>query len=116
MYTNIQYKWCKPCQMNYLKENFITWSGNKKIDNFIQETQLKINKYDDTIFEWIPYNQFIYIKEIGVHSFTTVYLAEWKDGPLKYNKNINKYEKHSMSKLVLNVFHNLQIDEFLYKV
>jgi hypothetical protein len=109
MYTNIWYKRCKVCQ-------FTKWSGNKKIDNFIQETRLKINKYDDTIFEWIPYNQFIDIKKIGEHSFTTVYLAKWKDGPLKYNKNINKYERHMGSKLVLNVFHNLQIDEFLCEV
>ena len=28
----------------------------KKIDNFIQEIQLKINKYNDIVLEWIPYN------------------------------------------------------------
>jgi hypothetical protein len=36
-------------------------SGNEKIDDFIQERQLKTNK-NDVVFEWIPYNQF---NEIG---------------------------------------------------
>ena len=40
----------------YLKENFTYWtSENKKIDNFIQEMQLKTDYY---VIEWIPYNQF----------------------------------------------------------
>jgi hypothetical protein len=51
--------------------------------------QLKINNKDDTIFEWIPYNQFIHIKE--TNSYSSVYLAEWKNSPLHWNKN--KYER-----------------------
>ena len=43
--------------------------------------QLKIDFYDDIVFEWIPYNQFIDIKKIG-GSFVEVYSAIWKDGPL----------------------------------
>ncbi|CAB5380269.1 unnamed protein product [Rhizophagus irregularis] len=36
--------------------NNINWiSGNEKIDDFIQEMQLKINEYHDEVFEWIPY-------------------------------------------------------------
>ena len=67
------YKWCKPCQINKLKKNFTNWSsGNKKIDKFIQKMQLKIGKPNDTVFEWIPYNQFNNIKEIG---FAKVYSA-----------------------------------------
>src|ERR1051325_11112117 len=59
-------KWCKSCQINDLKTNFKYWtSGNEKIDDFIQEIQSKINSYDDIVFEWIPYNQFNYVKEIG---------------------------------------------------
>jgi hypothetical protein len=42
-YTDIYTKWCKPCYINYLKDNFTNWtSGNEKIDTFIQEKQLKI--------------------------------------------------------------------------
>src|SRR5438046_1211944 len=66
---------CKICQLKYFKD----W-----LSYFIQEMQLKINSSLDTIFEWIPYNQFSHIKEIGKGGFSNVYLAKWKDGPL-YN-------------------------------
>src|SRR4051794_39778986 len=64
-YTNVNSKWCEICQKNHLKEDFISWtSENEKIDNLIQEMQLKIVDYKDTIFEWIPYNQFNDIKDL----------------------------------------------------
>src|ERR1700722_9973110 len=72
-YTDIFYKWCKPCQIKYLKDNFTNWtSGNEKVDNFIQEMQLKINKPADIVFEWIPYDQFYDIEEID-NNFATIY-------------------------------------------
>src|SRR5947207_831033 len=84
-FTDLKYKWCEPCQVYKLKANSINWtSGNEKIDNFIQEMQLKINA-SDIIFEWIPYNQFHDIKEIDKGGFATVYSALWKDGPLYYS-------------------------------
>src|SRR5437016_2423753 len=86
-YVNIKntyYKWCKPCQINNFKKNFTNWtSGNEKIDDLIQEIQLTINDPDDIVFEWIPYNQFSNIKVISKDGFDT---ANWKDGPLHYNK------------------------------
>ena len=79
-YSNIIDKWCKSCQINDLKMNFISWtSKNEKIDNFIQEIQLKINEPNSIIFEWIPYNQFNEIKKIGKGGFVTVYSATWKN-------------------------------------
>ncbi|GBC27957.2 kinase-like domain-containing protein [Rhizophagus irregularis DAOM 181602=DAOM 197198] len=75
-------------------------SGNEKINNFIQNRQLKIINYNDIVLEWIPYNQFDEIKEIGKNGFITVYSAIWKDGPLHYqygeytrdsNKNAERY-------------------------
>src|SRR5688572_18764446 len=82
-YTDVYYKWCKPCQINNLKENWT--SENEKIDNFIQEMRLKIDYPYDIVFEWIPYNQVSdIIKEIGRGGFATVYSAIWKDGPLRY--------------------------------
>src|SRR4051794_40096207 len=84
-YTDKVNKWCNPCQIDYLKNNFSKWtSGNKKIDDFIRETQLKIDKPTDIVFEWIPYDQFKNIKEIGKSS-ATVYSAIWNDGPLYYD-------------------------------
>src|SRR5213082_1971754 len=69
-----------------LKGNFTNWtSRNEKIDNFIQEMQLKIDKWNDLVFEWIPYNRFSDIKKTGSGGFATVYSAIWKDGPLNYH-------------------------------
>ena len=62
-YTNVYRNWCKPCQIDNLKGNFINWtSGNKKIDDSI-----------DIVFEWIPYNQFNDFKEIGRGGFASIF-------------------------------------------
>ncbi|RIA89656.1 kinase-like domain-containing protein [Glomus cerebriforme] len=98
-YTNERYRWCLPCQINYLKENFTNWtSENEIIDNYIQKMQLKINKYNDIIFEWIPYTQFDNIKETGN---ATIYSATWKDGSLIWDLNTNKYIRISNKSVTL---------------
>ncbi|CAB5390787.1 unnamed protein product [Rhizophagus irregularis] len=84
--------------LKYLEANFTYWtSGNEKIDDFIQERQLKINNYDDIVLEWIPYDQFNEIKETGKNGSVTIYSAIWKDGPLlkeyewsDYTRDLNK--------------------------
>src|SRR5438067_8189004 len=66
IYSSIYYKWCEPCQINNFKKEFsYGTSENEKINKFIQGMQLKINKWNDVIVEWIPYNQFNDIKEIS---------------------------------------------------
>ena len=61
-YISIMDKWCKQCQISNLKAKFTKWtSENEKIDDLIQEIQLKINDYNDIIFEWIPYKYYIII-------------------------------------------------------
>ena len=119
-YTDTFWEWCKPCQIDNLKGNFTNWtSGNEKIDNFIQEMQLKIDHPQDIVFEWILYNQFSDIKEIGKNSFATVYSAIWKDGQLTHDRNTEKYIKSSLNKIVaLKCLHNSQniTSEFLNEV
>ncbi|GBC10391.1 hypothetical protein RclHR1_00960008 [Rhizophagus clarus] len=89
--------------------NWTTWtSGSEKIDDFIQKMQLKINDYDDIVFEWIQYNQFDDIKEIGKGGFSTVYSAKWKDGPLVYNVNEKIYNRDSNKVIALKCLHNSQ--------
>src|SRR5437764_219928 len=113
------WRWCKPCQIDNLKGNFTNWtSGNEKIDNFIQEMQLKIDHPRDIVFEWIPYNQFSDFEEIGKGGFTTVYSAIWKDGLLKYNGNSREYTRDPNYKVVLKCLHNSQniTNEFLNEV
>ena len=82
-------------------------SGNEKIDDFIQEKQLKINycDYSDVVLEWIPYNQFNEIKETGKNGFIKLYSAIWKDGPLYYEY---EYKRDSNKEVVLKCLHNSQ--------
>ncbi|CAB4439856.1 unnamed protein product [Rhizophagus irregularis] len=117
-YSNLKNKCCKSCQINYIQNNLTNWSGNQKIDDFIREMHLKIDSYDNIIFEWIPYNQFDCIEEVGKGGFATIYSAIWKDGPLKcnYNKKIFKRDnyKEVALKYIVNS-HNIT-DEFLNEI
>ena len=113
IYTDVVWRWCKPCQIDNLKG----WSsGNEKIDDLIQEMQLKINSKWDIVFEWIPYNQFSDIKEIGRGDFVTD-SAIWKDGRLNWNY-ADKYTRKPNNKVALKCLHNSQniTDEFLNEV
>ena len=116
-YTNIERRWCKPCQINYFKKNFINWrSGNEKIDHFIQKMQLNINNPWDMVFEWISCNQFNKINEgANKGDFIT---AIWKDGPLYYDCKKKKWARKSCRKVSLKYLYNFQndVDEFLNKV
>ncbi|CAB5379532.1 unnamed protein product [Rhizophagus irregularis] len=86
-------------QNNYL--NLANWiSGNEKIDDFIQEMQLKLDGYEDIVFEWVPYNQFNNINEIGKGGFAIVYSANWKDGPLEYVADEKTYKRNDPNKVI----------------
>jgi len=116
-YTDIEYNWCKPCQINNLRINFTNWtSGNEKIDEFIQKMQLKIDKPNYIIFEWIPYNQFNDINEIVKYDTGTAYSAIWKDGPLYYD--LHRYPRKSNQKVALKYLYDSQnsANEFLNEV
>jgi hypothetical protein len=121
-YTNIYDKWCKPCLMSHLKNNFTNWIENKEIDNFIQEMQSRINSYEDNIIEWVSYNQFIDIKMIGKYELntttTTIYSAIWKNGPLVYDSDEYIYKRNNYKKVALKCLNNSQnkIGEFFNEV
>ena len=92
--------------------DFTYWtSGNEKIDILIQEMQLKIDFYNDIVFEWIPFNQFNDVEKIGEKD---LYLAIWKDGPLIYNSRC-EYIRNQNKKVSLKWLHNAQ-SEFLNEV
>ena len=107
-------KFCKKCGL--IGRNLTNWtSGNEKIDNLIQEMQLKISSQNDIIFEWIPYNQLDSIEEINKGDFATVYSTVWKDGPLHYNNYKEEYSRKSDKIVALKFLHNSQniINELL---
>jgi hypothetical protein len=102
----------------YLEINFTNWtSGNEKIDYFIQEKQLK-TYYSNNVLEWIPYNQFNEVKETGKNGLMTVYSAIWKDGPLYYKYQENKYIRDSNRKVALKCLYKSQefIDALINEV
>jgi branched-subunit amino acid aminotransferase/4-amino-4-deoxychorismate lyase len=112
-YENRYAEWCILCKTDDLKQNFANWtSGNKEIDNYIQEMQLKIEIYDDIMVEWIPYNQFKNITETSKSNSFTVYLATWINGPLQIKERIPNKE------VTLKCINNSQnnISEFLNEV
>ncbi|RHZ79142.1 hypothetical protein Glove_151g57 [Diversispora epigaea] len=72
--------WCKPCNSKHFQNDFNNWtSGNDKIDKFIQDTQLNAN-FEYQIIEWIPYDRFKDVKQIGKGGFGTIHYARWIDG------------------------------------
>jgi hypothetical protein len=75
--------------------------------------QLKIGKLDDTIFEWIPYNQLNDIKVIDA----TLFSAIWMDGSLCYNYDKMELKRKPNEKINLIYFENNSLkvtnEEFL---
>jgi hypothetical protein len=118
-YTNIKYKWCNNCLINKLKQNFANWtSEDGKINEFIQQMQLKVNRLNDTIIEYIPYNQFVNIKKMYQSNSTILYSAMFISGPLYYNYDKMEWERKPNEKVTLICLNNSQntIDDFLNKV
>ena len=74
------WKWCQPCNAKRFKDNFKNWtSGNKDIDELIQQSQLKA-VYNKKCLEWIPFEKFQDVTYITRGGFGKVYSAEWPEG------------------------------------
>ena len=72
--------YCEHCVRNYLKAKFSNWtSGNDKIDNLIQECQIK-TLMPEKIIEWIPYNNLQNIKYLTKGGCSEIYTADWING------------------------------------
>ncbi|GBB89573.1 hypothetical protein RclHR1_01630011 [Rhizophagus clarus] len=113
-YIDTEQKWCRTCQIYYLRKYFRNYGGNEKIDDFIQEMQLRINTSKDIVFEWISYDQFNDIKEIG----KTVYSALWRNGPLiSYYSNEKKWTGVQDKEVTFKLCNSQNIiNDFLNKV
>ncbi|RHZ73050.1 hypothetical protein Glove_233g19 [Diversispora epigaea] len=72
--------WCKTCNSKHFQNDFNNWtSGNDKIDKFIRDAQLNAGGNWEVI-EWIPFERFKDVKQIGKGGFGTIYYARWIDG------------------------------------
>ncbi|GBB97412.1 hypothetical protein RclHR1_02990013 [Rhizophagus clarus] len=77
-------RWCQPCNAKRFKDNFENWtSGNKIIDEFIQQSQLNAVYYKKCL-EWIPFEKFQNITYIAEGGFGKIYSAEWPEGFIYY--------------------------------
>ncbi|CAG8570265.1 3139_t:CDS:2 [Paraglomus occultum] len=76
--------WCQPCEARRFQTDFPNWTtGNLSLDAVIQYTQLH-STGPNKFLEWIPYDRFENIKEIGRGGFGVVYSALWDLGPKLY--------------------------------
>ncbi|CAJ0880244.1 14514_t:CDS:2 [Entrophospora sp. SA101] len=77
--------WCQMCESKRFQQRFSNWtSGNKDIDNFIQETQ-KNSIGPLNYVEWIQHNRFRNIQKIDEGGYGIVYSATWLDDPSSKN-------------------------------
>ncbi|RHZ48277.1 hypothetical protein Glove_553g28 [Diversispora epigaea] len=100
------YYWCKICNSKHLQNDFNNWtSGNEKIDKFIQDAQLNANNYWDVI-EWISYDRFKDVKQIGKGGFGTIHYARWIDGYIEKWDIKNQQWKRYSKAVALKKFDN----------
>ena len=87
--------WCKECVPSCLIEGWT--SGNSEIDNFIKDTiyNAKNSSYvgRPLFLEWVPFNMFTNIKQIGQGGFAKVFSAKWIDGRAIYIKENGSWKK-----------------------
>ena len=78
------WRWCQPCNAKRSSDNFKDWtSGNKDIDEFIQQAQLNA-VYCTKYLEWIPFEKFQNITYITKGGFGKIYSAERPEGFIGY--------------------------------
>src|SRR4051812_6439638 len=87
--------WCKECVPSCIIEGWT--SGNSEVDKFIKDTIYNAKQHYDEInyeyhplfLEWVPFDRFEDIKQIGEGGFAKVYSAKWIDGQSYYTKQGN---------------------------
>ena len=87
--------WCKECVPCCIIEGWT--SENTEIDEFIKDTiynaklEIEFGENDDGYYyplflEWVPFDRFEDIKQIGEGGFAKVYSATWIDGRAEYDR------------------------------
>ncbi|RHZ45958.1 hypothetical protein Glove_641g8 [Diversispora epigaea] len=99
--------WCKKCNSKRFQNDFNKWtSGNDTIDKLIQDSQLNANYRLEKI-EWIPYDRFKDVKQIGRGGFGTIHYAIWIDGPIdEWNIENQQWKRYGKSEVALKKFDN----------
>ncbi|RGB42545.1 kinase-like domain-containing protein [Rhizophagus diaphanus] len=102
--------WCQKCNAKRFKENFKNWtSGNKNIDEFIQEQQLNAVHWTRCC-EWIPFEKFQNVTYISRGGFGKVFKANWLEGYIRswnvQKQKWNRYNNHSYKEVALKCLDN----------
>ncbi|CAB4441447.1 unnamed protein product [Rhizophagus irregularis] len=99
--------WCQPCNAKRFKDNFKNWtSGNKDIDEFIQQSQLNAVHFLRYL-EWIPFKNFKNITYITRGGFGKIYSTEWSEGfILEWDIENQKWKRFSNIKVALKSLDN----------
>src|SRR5436189_4996805 len=79
--------WCKECFPSCIIEGWT--SGNSEIDEFIKDTIYNAGSFleDDyypLFLEWVKFDRFKDVKQIGEGGFAKVYSATWIGGRAEY--------------------------------
>ncbi|RHZ75686.1 hypothetical protein Glove_212g240 [Diversispora epigaea] len=106
-YISTLRKWCKPCNSKHFQNDFNNWtSGNDKIDKFIQDAQLNA-KNDLKVIEWIPYDRFKDVKQIGKGGFGTIHYARWIGGYIgEWDIENQQWKRYYQGEVALKNFDN----------
>jgi hypothetical protein len=111
--------WCQSCNSKHFQQDFNKWtSGNKEIDEFIQDFQLNATCYEE-VLEWIPYEKFNNIEYLAKGGFGIVHKAYWIDGYIKYwGISQNEWNRKTYTYIVLKCLNNSQnlTTDFLQEV
>ncbi|CAG8497501.1 9572_t:CDS:2, partial [Racocetra fulgida] len=100
--------WCHVCELRRFKSGFPKWtSGNKIVDNFIKETQLNCSS-EVNYLEWISYDRFREVKEIGHGAYAKLFSAIWLDGPRIIPDEKKKFKRDVRKRVILRQLHNSQ--------
>ncbi|RHZ85079.1 hypothetical protein Glove_71g116 [Diversispora epigaea] len=107
--------WCKSCNSKHFQNDFNNWtSGNDKIDKFIQDAQLNANNHWKVI-EWIPYDRFKDVRQIGKGGFGTIHYARWIDGYIGgWDIENQQWKRYYQGEVALKKFDNfVNLDDVL---
>src|SRR5581483_1034114 len=70
--------WCNECESTFIRMTEGWTSGNQNIDKFIKNTMCNA-RGKDVFLEWVPFDMFTDIKQIGQGGFAKVFSATWLD-------------------------------------
>src|SRR5437660_12049390 len=105
--TRYSDRYCEKCISLHLHSLFNTWtSGNKIIDDFIHQCQI-LSSLLKHILEWIPYDQFKYVKKLTEGGFSSIHTAEWTRGTIvDYDESKKEFIYYRTHGVVLKSLNN----------